>query len=103
MSKRILFMIMIMASVLPDAAFARSGDKSFPAILSIRDQTNLVREITKKRLDQLLPQFMRQTGFDMWIIACNEDHLRPGLPDDDPLQTLVPHHPDPGLLRPGPR
>ncbi|MCX6568804.1 MAG: M24 family metallopeptidase [Candidatus Aminicenantes bacterium] len=55
-----------------------------PSVLSIREQAALVHKITAKRLDTLLPRMMRETGFDMWIISCNEDNL-------DPIfETMVP-------------
>jgi Xaa-Pro aminopeptidase len=55
-----------------------------PAVLTVRQQADLVYRITAKRLDTLLPRLMRETGFDMWIISCNEDNL-------DPIfETMVP-------------
>jgi Xaa-Pro aminopeptidase len=56
-----------------------------PSILSIRERAALVLKITEKRLDTLLPRLMRETGIDMWIIACNEDNF-------DPIfETMVPY------------
>jgi len=56
-----------------------------PSVLSIRERAALVYKITAKRLDTLLPRMMRETGFDMWIISCNEDNL-------DPIfETMVPY------------
>lgn len=61
-----------------------TGQKS-PVVLSIRDRAALVYQITQKRLDLLLPKMMRETGFDMWIISCNEDNL-------DPIfETMMPY------------
>ncbi len=61
-----------------------SGQK-FPAVLSIRDRASLVYQITQKRLDLLLPSMLRETGFDMWIISCNEDN-------PDPIfETMMPY------------
>ena len=57
-----------------------------PVVLSIKDRAATVDRITKNRLDTLLPKFMRQTGFDMWIITCNEDHL------DPVFATMVPYN-----------
>lgn len=62
-----------------------SSPESRLGILSIRDRAALVLKITQKRLDTLLPRLMRETGFDMWIIACNEDNL-------DPIfETMMPY------------
>ena len=67
----------------PAAAYG-SGDAR-PAVLSIRERADLVYKITQKRLDTLLPRIMKETGFDMWIIACNEDNL-------DPIfETMMPY------------
>jgi len=55
-----------------------------PAVLTVRQQADLVHRITAKRLDALLPRLMRETGFDMWIISCNEDNL------DPVFETMVP-------------
>jgi Xaa-Pro aminopeptidase len=61
-----------------------SGDAR-PAVLSIRERAELVYKITQKRLETLLPRVMRETGFDMWIITCNEDNL-------DPIfETMMPY------------
>lgn len=64
------------------AALARSDT---PAVLPIRDRARLVLDITRKRLDTLAPRLMREAGFDMWIIACNEDNL------DPVFETMIPY------------
>jgi Xaa-Pro aminopeptidase len=62
-----------------------SSGGSRPAVLTIRERAELVYKITQKRLDTLLPRLMRETGFDMWIIPCNEDNL-------DPIfETMIPY------------
>lgn len=59
--------------------------KDVPSVLSVRKRVDLVNTITLKRLDRLIPKFMRETGLDMWIIACNEDDL-------DPIfKTMIPY------------
>ena len=63
--------------------FSLEGDH--PEVLSIRDRSRLVLDITQKRLDSLLPGMMRETGFDMWIITCNEDNL------DPVFETMIPY------------
>jgi len=59
--------------------------KDFPVVMSMKDRAATVDKITKMRLDQLLPQIMRETGFDMWIIICNEDNY------DPVFKTMVPY------------
>jgi hypothetical protein len=62
-----------------------AGGAARPAVLPIRARAELVYKITQKRLDTLLPRLMRETGFDMWIVACNEDNL-------DPIfETMIPY------------
>ncbi len=71
--------------VLPICLAALPAAQDFPAVLSMRDRADFIFQITQKRLEQLLPGFMRQTGFDMWIITCNEDNL-------DPIfKTMIPY------------
>lgn len=59
--------------------------KGFPNVLSIREQADVINRITRMRLETLLPKIMKETGFDMWIIACNEDHL------DAVFKTMIPY------------
>ncbi len=62
-----------------------STPSSAPSVLPIRDRARLVLDITRKRLETLVPRFMRETGFDMWIVACNEDNL------DPVFETMIPY------------
>ncbi|HOW85661.1 MAG TPA: M24 family metallopeptidase [Candidatus Aminicenantes bacterium] len=73
----------LLAVAAPNPASAGPGQA--PSVLSIRDRAALTYRITAARLDTLLPRLMRETGFDMWIVSCNEDNL-------DPLfETMVPY------------
>lgn len=55
-----------------------------PKILSIRERSQLINTILRTRLDSILPAAMRETGFDMWLVICQEDNY-------DPIfQTMVP-------------
>jgi Xaa-Pro aminopeptidase len=64
-------------------AWAQHGGT--PSVLSIRERAALVHKITAKRLETLLPRMMLETGFDMWIISCNEDNL------DPVFETMIPY------------
>ncbi len=57
----------------------------FPTVMTIRERAATVDKITMMRLNTLLPKFMRETGFDMWIIPCNEDNY------DPVFNTMVPY------------
>jgi hypothetical protein len=85
MLKKIVATAMITGWALLFYSANQAPAQDFPAVLDIRDRADLVFQITQKRLDRLVPEFMRQTGFDMWIITCNEDNL-------DPIfKTMIPY------------
>ena len=55
-----------------------------PRVLPVRERARIVNNLTERRFETLLPQVMRETGFDMWLIICNEDN-------HDPIfRTLIP-------------
>ncbi|HSP91919.1 MAG TPA: hypothetical protein VLN08_13475, partial [Vicinamibacterales bacterium] len=43
-----------------------------PASLTLREQEEMYNAWLTVRLDRLLPDLMRQEGFDMWIVICRE-------------------------------
>jgi Xaa-Pro aminopeptidase len=53
------------------------GDRGFPNILPVREQSSLITELVRDRLDTVLPIAMKEAGLDMWIILCQEDDLDP--------------------------
>jgi Metallopeptidase family M24 len=53
-------------------------------VFGVREQSSIVNAILRERLETLLPALMRETGFDMWIIVCNEDN------HDPVFRTLTP-------------
>jgi len=69
MAKRLGFAVLAFYFVLSMGLAVQSQGRAFPSVLSIRDRAALVLSTTQKRLDQLIPKFMRETGFDMWIIT----------------------------------
>lgn len=79
--KRLLWIWMI-ALLVVSPSF--SSGKDFPKVMSIREQVETVNRITELRLDTLLPQVMRETGFDMWIILTQEDNV------DAVFRTMIP-------------
>jgi len=85
MFKRTVFIVLIVSFILPICLSHRAASQDFPAVLSIRERADFVFKITQKRLDTLIPKFMRETGFDMWIITGNEDN-------HDPIfMTMIPY------------
>lgn len=63
----------LLAGVILLAAAGAAGAADFPPILKMRERKAAVDKVTKLRLETLLPRVMRETGFDMWLIICNED------------------------------
>jgi Xaa-Pro aminopeptidase len=83
--------------------FPATRGEDFPAVMTIRERAAIVDWITEKRLNELLPRIMRETGFDMWIMPSNEDNYDPVfltmIPYDAwcPItQILVLYDPGPG-------
>ena len=55
-----------------------------PAILTLRDQAAVYNNWLKIRLERILPELMRQEGFDMWLVICRENN------EDPVFSSLVP-------------
>ena len=53
-------------------------------VSGVREQSRIINSILRERLDTLLPSLMRETGFDMWLVVCNEDN------HDPVFRTLTP-------------
>jgi Xaa-Pro aminopeptidase len=53
------------------------GDRGFPRILPVREQSALLTELVRHRIGTVLPTAMKEAGLDMWIILCQEDDLDP--------------------------
>jgi len=75
----------VSALLLSSSFLLFSQTKNIPDVLSIRERAAVIKKITKMRLDGLLPRVMEKTGFDMWLIVCNEDNL------DPVFQTMIPY------------
>jgi len=63
---------------------------SFPQVLPMRERAHVIREALQERLETILPSAMRETGFDMWFILCQEDDLDPVLRTMIPMDTWCP-------------
>lgn len=84
MRKTIIFYLVSFLLLLGSVSlFSQTND--IPSVLSIRERAAVINKITKMRLDILLPKVMEETGYDMWLIACNEDNL------DPVFQTMIPY------------
>ncbi len=65
----------VIISLFTQPVFPQSNN--FPVVMPLRERAAVVDKITLMRLDQILPRIMKETGFDMWIIPCNEDNYDP--------------------------
>ena len=63
---------------------------SFPQVLPMRQRAGVIRRLLKRRLDTILPLAMRENGFDLWIILCQEDNLDPVFKTLIPMDTWCP-------------
>ena len=73
-----------------DASLEDAASKDRPPIPPLREQARVIREILRKRLETILPTAMREAGFDMWVILCQEDDLDPVFVSMMPMDTWCP-------------
>ena len=71
-------------------SFAARRSRDFPRVLPMRQRAEVIQRILKKRLETILPMAMRETGFDMWLILCQEDNLDPVFRTLIPVDTWCP-------------
>src|SRR5581483_10106732 len=55
-----------------------------PVVVGVREQARIVNGLLHERFERLLPRIMREAGFDMWIVVCNEDN------HDPVFDTIIP-------------
>jgi len=75
---------------MPDDFRVSPSEARFPRILPPRQQAEVVNRILARRLEAILPMAMRETGFDMWLIICQEDDLDPVFTTLIPMDTWCP-------------
>ena len=56
----------------------------------MRQRADVIWRLLKRRLDTILPVAMRENGFDMWLILCQEDDLEPVFRTMIPMDTWCP-------------
>jgi Xaa-Pro aminopeptidase len=72
------------------AHFIPERTTKFPQILSMRQRSETIYWLLKKRLETVLPMAMRESGLDMWLILCQEDDLDPVFRTMIPMDTWCP-------------
>jgi Xaa-Pro aminopeptidase len=63
-------------------AAGRGGQ--IPHILTLRDQNTFYNASLKVRLEQIVPEIMREEGIDLWLVICRENN------EDPVYRSLVP-------------
>lgn len=63
---------------------AETSFGQYPVILSQRDQARVIDELLEDRLRNVLPDLMRNTGIDMWVVISREYN------EDPVIETLLP-------------
>ena len=67
-----------------------SRPSQLPAIMPLRQQSSLITELVRGRLDRILPGAMRDAGLEMWIILCQEDNPDPVFSTMIPMDNWCP-------------
>jgi hypothetical protein len=52
-------------------------DNLRPRVLPLRQRSEVIHRVLQKRLETVLPAAMRESGFDMWLVICQEDNWDP--------------------------
>ena len=53
-------------------------------ILDLKSRADVIKDLQKDRLDNLLPDLMEETGIDMWVLITREYN------EDPIIKTLLP-------------
>jgi Xaa-Pro aminopeptidase len=59
-----------------------------PGILTLREQAAVYNGWLKVRLEQIVPQLMREEGIDLWLVICRENNEDPVYSSLVPFNTL---------------
>ena len=62
--------------------------EEIPSVLNLKGQAALHDAWLKIRLERILPELMRQEGFDMWLVICRENNEDPVFFSLVPFTTL---------------
>jgi hypothetical protein len=76
-------LIFILLSILPIHSFAKD-QTAVDNILSMQDRAKFINQNTQKRIEQLLPRLMNDSGIDMWLMISREYN------EDPILKTFLP-------------
>jgi|TARA_R110001599_G_scaffold84130_2_gene226782 Xaa-Pro aminopeptidase len=78
--KKLGFLFLILLFLIPDL----SAQNGYPEILSMKDRAEVIDELLEDKIQTLLPDLMRRTGIDMWVVVSREYN------EDPVIETLLP-------------
>lgn len=78
--KKLGFLFLILLFLIPNS-YAQDGD---PQILSMQDRAEVIDDLLEDKVKTVLPQLIRNTGIDMWIVVSREYN------EDPVIETLLP-------------
>lgn len=78
--KKIGFLFLILLFLIPNS-FAQNG---YPEILSMKERAEVIDDLLEDKIQTVLPDLMRRTGIDMWVVVSREYN------EDPVIETLLP-------------
>ncbi len=78
--KKLGFLFLILLFLIPDL----SAQNGYPEILSMKERAEVIDELLEDKIQTVLPDLMRRTGIDMWVVVSREYN------EDPVIETLLP-------------
>ncbi len=76
--------VSLMVSGPATTGLAADDGGQIPHILTLREQNTFYNASLKVRLEQIVPEIMREEGIDLWLVICRENN------EDPVYRSLVP-------------
>ncbi|HCI72308.1 MAG TPA: Xaa-Pro aminopeptidase, partial [Balneola sp.] len=78
--KKLGFLFLILLFLIPDL----SAQNGYPEILSMKERAEVIDDLLEDKIQTVLPDLMRRTGIDMWVVVSREYN------EDPVIKTLLP-------------
>ncbi len=78
--KKLGFLFLILLFLIPDL----SAQNGYPEILSMKARAEVIDDLLEDKIKTVLPDLMRRTGIDMWVVVSREYN------EDPVIETLLP-------------
>ncbi|MEQ9092444.1 MAG: M24 family metallopeptidase [Balneola sp.] len=78
--KKLGFLFLILLFLIPNS-FAQNG---YPEILSMKERAEVIDDLLEDKIKTILPDLMRNSGIDMWVVVSREYN------EDPVIETLLP-------------